>query len=638
MHNVASFLKNRQLPLFASLFLLCVLVWGSSLTFDFVLDDHALIVENPTVKDVGFLHYHGTHGIYPPMTPRQANYWRPLFMGTLMADYALWHLNPVGFHLTNLLLHFLNVGLVYLLVLRLFGRERLAFAAAALFCVAPVHASVVSYISGRADLLAALFVLLSLMAFLSWRTTRRLGWYRISLACFVLGLLARENALLLLLLLPLVRSVRDRKEVSRRQRRLELAGFIAVGLLYVLARQHLFLEESLGRLGQAHLPWGLTLLNVVNVLCRYVRLIVWPHPLLPMRTTQWVLQPTPLLFACGLLLVFILAAAASSFIKKKSAWTLGILWTFLCLVPLIRLIDSFPERGAAMAENWLYLPLIGLCLTLALFMVRLKKAYPVFLTAAVLYGGVFAFHEAAIWKNDTALLERRQIYRGSTPDIAFQRGALLLRQGRTREALEVYARMLDDKTDAWRAAHQLGAIYRLRGEPKTALAFFERSVRLNPRNAAGLTQIASLRHALGEEAGMLKALNRSLEVYPFYPASYIVAGNWYLGKQEYPQALKAFTKAAALDPDKADGYVGAAVCLGQLGRLDDARRHVERALRRARLSAQDLKNLGAVLANMGRFEEAIGLWKRGLRLEPADGEMRAFLASAQAAIKTRTKI
>ncbi len=638
MQKIASLLKNRQTFLFASLFLLTVFVWGPSLSFDFVLDDHALIVENPTVKDIRFLHYHGAHGIYPPGTPHQANYWRPLFMGTLMADYILWHLNPVGFHLTNLLLHFLNVWLVYLLVLRLFKRERLGFAAAALFCVAPVHASAVSYISGRADLLATLFVLLSLIAFLSWQATRRLRWYRISLACFALGLLARENALLLLLLLPLVRSVTDQGQASRRQRRLELAGFIAVGLLYVLARQHVFLDERMGRLGQAHLPWGLTLLNVVNVLCRYIGLIVWPHPLLPMRATEWVLGPTAPLIACGLIFFLFLAVTAWLFVKKKSAWTLGILWTFLCLIPLIRLIDSFPERGAAMAENWLYLPLIGLCLTLALFMVRSKRAHLVFLTAAVLYWCVFTFHEAAIWKNDTTLLQRMQRYRVPAADIAFQKGALLLREGRAGEALAVYARMLDDKANAWRAAHQIAAVYRLRGEPETALAFFERSVRLNPRNAVGLTQIASLRHTLGDEVGMLEALNRSLEVYPLYPASYIVAGNWYLGKQEYPQALKAFTKATALNPDEANGYVGAAVCLGRLGRLDDARRYVERALRRARLSAQDFKNLGAVLANMGRFEEAIGLWERGLRLEPADAEMRAFLASGRAALKTQTKI
>ena len=630
MQKIASLLKNRQTLLFASLFLLTVVIWGPSLTFDFVLDDHALIVENPTIKDVRFLNHHATHGIYPPMTPRQANYWRPLLMGTLMADYAVWRLNPVGFHLTNILLHFLNVWLLYLLVVRLFKRERLAFAAAALFCVAPVHASTVSYISGRADLLATLFVLLSLISFLNWRLRRRPGWYRISLACFALGLFARENALLLLLLLPLVRSVTDQAATSRTQRRLELAGFIAVGLLYVLARQHVFLGESLGRLTEAHLPWGLTFLNVVNVLCRYIRLIVWPHPLLPMRTTEWVLQPTAPLIACGILLVLTLAGTAWLFIKKKSAWTLGILWTFLCLISLLRLIDSFPERGATMAENWLYLPLIGLCLALAFFMIRSRWVHPVFFTVAVLYWGVFAFYESTIWKNDTALFQRMQRYQAPAAGISFQQGALLLREGRLREALAVYAGMLDDKTNAWRASHQIGAIFRLQGEPEKALAFFERAVRLNPRNAVALTQIASFRLALGDEAGMLRALNKSLEVYPHYPASYIVAGNWYLGKQEYPQALEAFTQAIALDPDEADGYVGAAVCLRRLGRLDEAHRHVERALRRIRLSAEDLKNLGAVLANMGRLEEAVALWERGLRLEPADGEMQAFIASARA--------
>jgi len=630
MQKIASLLKDRQTLVFASLLLLTVVLWGPSLTFDFVLDDHALIVENPTVKDIRLLPYHATHGIYPPMTRRQANYWRPLFMGTLMADYAVGRLDPVGFHLTNVLLHFLNVWFLYLLALRLFKRQRLAFACAALFCAAPVHASAVSYISGRADLLATLFILCALIVFLKGRADKRPGWYGISLACFALGLFSRENALLLLLLLPLVRSVTDQTAIPRRQRRLEVAGFICVGLLYVLARQHIFIEENIGRLGQAHLPWGLTLLNVVNVLYRYIRLLAWPHPLLPMRTTEWVLQPTVPLIACSICLVLILAGSAWSFIKKRSAWALGILWAFLCLIPLLRLIDSFPDRGAAMAENWLYLPLVGLCLALASFMVRSRRGYAVFITVAIFYWGVFAFHESAIWKNDTALFQRMQGYQAPADDISFQRGALLLREGRLREALAVYAGTVDDTAGAWRAYHQIGVLYRLQGEPEMALAFFERAVRLNPRNAVALTQIASLRLALGDEEGMLEALNKSLEITPLYPASYIVAGNWYLGKQQYPQALEAFTRATTLDPDEADGYVGAAVCLGKQGRLDDAYRHVQRALRRARLSAQDLKNLGAVLANMGRLEEAAALWERGSRLDPSDAEMRAFLASTRA--------
>ena len=84
-------------------------------------------------------------------------------------DHKVWGLRTFGFHLTNLILHLLNGILIYLILLKLFSDPKVAALASFLFIVHPLHVPVVSYISGRADLLSLLFILLSVFLFLEDR-------------------------------------------------------------------------------------------------------------------------------------------------------------------------------------------------------------------------------------------------------------------------------------------------------------------------------------------------------------------------------------------------------------------------------------------------------------------------------------
>jgi len=132
-----------------------------------------------------------------------SGYIRPTVVLTYLTDFTVWGLNPIGFHLTNVLLHAFNAALVGALaaaLLRRCGgevdRELVALGSVA-FLALPCHSESVSWISGRTDLVASAFMLLAILAHVTFLETRRHSLVMGSLAMFALALLSKESAVVL---------------------------------------------------------------------------------------------------------------------------------------------------------------------------------------------------------------------------------------------------------------------------------------------------------------------------------------------------------------------------------------------------------------------------------------------------------
>lgn len=123
-------------------------------------------------------------------------YFRPLFLASLLADHAVWGLRPFGFHLTDVLLHLGVVAALYYLLRELVpGRRATAWFGALLYGVMPFHTTVVGWVSGRTEQLPALAMTVGLWAWLRFGRTRAWGYYALSMATMVVGLLGKENAI-----------------------------------------------------------------------------------------------------------------------------------------------------------------------------------------------------------------------------------------------------------------------------------------------------------------------------------------------------------------------------------------------------------------------------------------------------------
>ncbi|TAK08083.1 hypothetical protein EPO44_03070, partial [bacterium] len=176
------------------------LFYTNSFANFFVWNDWTLIIENFLIKDWRNLPEIFTSAFWKPLVGEPSQIYRPLLSLSFMADFAVWGLNPWGYHLTNTLFHILNSILIYFLA-RVYVPAIPALMATLLFAVHPIHTEAVTYISGRGELIMTFFLLSGVLVFL--KSEKRTSWlfYLVSLPLFFFALLTKETAVIFPLLL-----------------------------------------------------------------------------------------------------------------------------------------------------------------------------------------------------------------------------------------------------------------------------------------------------------------------------------------------------------------------------------------------------------------------------------------------------
>ncbi|WP_338864665.1 tetratricopeptide repeat protein [Myxococcus stipitatus] len=177
--------RAKWLPL-----LLVALAYANAVRGTFVWDDHSLIEEQSLVRELAPLPDYFTRMFWSDSLSVSRGYYRPLVTLGYAVEYALWGGAAEGFHLTNLLFHLVVVAWVFLLCRRAGASPWGAAVGAAAFGVFPRLTESVAWISGRTDVLAALFMLASLLVYRPSQSSRR--W--LSGALLLLGLLCKEVA------------------------------------------------------------------------------------------------------------------------------------------------------------------------------------------------------------------------------------------------------------------------------------------------------------------------------------------------------------------------------------------------------------------------------------------------------------
>ena len=369
--------------------LLCLGTYANSLNSGFIFDDKALIVNNPFVKsqklpaeilkkDI-FEHWVGKASF--------ALMYRPMQVLSYWLDYKIWGLKTFGFHLTNIILHLLNGILIYLILLKLFSDLKLAAIASFLFIVHPLHVSVVSYISGRADLLSLFFILLTVLLFLN-------DLYTLSVFSGIFALFSRENALVLLLLIALMIVFKKAKKNY-----LLILPFIFLDLLYLALRLSLFGFSGMATHGQG-MVFSLRILNCANIGLEYVFLLIFPFNLHFFRVTPFISG----LFEFKTILIIFLSSAVLFLTwrsRKNKIILFGFFWFLIGLIPAFLLMDGFLKfNQAVMAESWIYPASAGFFLIASFLVLKFNKYGLLICAALILYFGSLTIHNNYLWKDD----------------------------------------------------------------------------------------------------------------------------------------------------------------------------------------------------------------------------------------------
>jgi hypothetical protein len=404
-------------------------------------------------------------------------------MASFALDRACWGGAAWGFHLTNLVAHAAVAWSVGELAVVLGAGAPAALASALLFAAHPVQTEAVTYVSGRTDVLCALFALAGLLA---WRHARRPidGWAIATAGAFAAALLSKEVAVLIPLVLLLPGS-HPARPAPAPVLPLAVAGgwlawFVATGPATVSA------SRLAGRLPA-----------IAGVGLEYVRLLLWPNDLHLERfvaVTGWSAAAA----LAAWLGVAVVAAMLLWAARRAPGGAVLLAIAAAAYAPVSGVVPVYPavaDRVLFAAEHFLYLPLAGLVpLSVGAWPAAGRRAAPVVVGLLLITWGLVTIDRNRDWRDEETLFRQTLAFNPPTARVWYNLGNLRLAAGDLDEAEGLYRAALARAPGDAAAHWNLAIVLQRRGRVAGALRHYQEAARLDPRLGA----------ALGTEEGALR--------------------------------------------------------------------------------------------------------------------------------------
>ncbi len=340
-------------------------VYVKVLYADFVYDDIGFIVNNKAIQNFSSLSKFFTDpNIF---TGSQVNggakNWRPVASLVFAVEYKLLGAHPFGFHLISIILHLINVVLVYFLIKKITDNSGIAVMVTSLWGLHPTLTEAVSWVSNQSSLIFLGFFLLAVLTILYYKERKNNFLLWISYLFFAVSLLTKETALGGIFIIPFIFAVSLKQQGTSGFRRVftNCFPFVLIGLAYFYARYTI-----IGALGDHALRGSFleNLMLVPAIFYQYIRLICYPVHLL-LDYSNFPLPQSmadPRVIAGFLSAIFLAAIVYLGLKKSRYTFVIGVVWFLAFLSPVLQIIPFQDIVG----ERFLYAPLIGFFLALIL--------------------------------------------------------------------------------------------------------------------------------------------------------------------------------------------------------------------------------------------------------------------------------
>jgi Flp pilus assembly protein TadD len=589
--------SEREIAL--GLVLAVVVVFAHALYNEFVQwDDPINLVNNPSFRGLGWAQ------IRWMFTTTLMGHYIPVTWLTFGLDYVLWGMEPSGYHLTNLVLHTINVVLFYYLALRLLVRAlpwattleiRAGAALAALFFgIHPLRAESVAWATERRDVLSGLMFLASVSCYVAstqwegWKRRRRLT---AALLFFVLSLLSKSitmtlpAALLILDFYPLRRLGHSPREwFGRAGRRvlLEKVPFLAVALIgayvsYWAVAHHDFFTST------QQYPLLSRLALALYSICFYIGKTALPLGLSPLYELPAKVDILDSQFAFAGIAAGLMTVALLALWRKWPAGSCAYVYYVVVITPVGGLVHA----GFQLAhDRYSYLSCLGFALLAggipallgrararAKLEPRLLRLVTAAIVAWVVVFGALTWDQVRVWRSTESLW----VHAATTePECAICQnnyGALLVNGGNSRAGILALANSLAVRPDREKAYGGIGLALIQLGRVVDAEPYLRRALAMDQYDVGLLNNLSISLIRQGKFAEAIPYLRRALVLDPVNMRARANLGASLAGIGQVDAGLREFHRAAAQDAYAEEPRIGLVNAYLQKGDVVEARKH-----------------------------------------------------------------
>lgn len=623
----------------------------------FVYDDVSTIVENRLIKDWKNFPTLFTHDYFK--YSGELTY-RPIVTLSYFIDYSLWHVNPMGYHIVNVLLHATNVTLIYFLILLISRRSAIyypqkkndrtscggiALLTCIFFAIHPLVSEVVNSVSFREDLITTAFLLTSFSFFLLYKETsikkNTATFPAVALVTYFFALLSKESAIVLPALIFFFELLFHEREgavsctagipdehrdippqfgsynqtpkevftlykaISKIILRPTFLGYIGVSIAYLVLR-FFILHNPNEKIAYPEGSFLVNMLTVTKVLGRYITSIFLPLNLNADYHVLFIKTPLSLSFLIPLFMLISIAIIATRLRGKATGQQL-------------RFPTNNRGKKAPLQKNY---PLM--LFSILWFFVSILPVMNIIPLANImadryLYLPIpgFCIFISTVLVNAKKALK----YPIIISLLLLYVFITITRNNIWRDEFTLWYKSSQSPFCSFTTYNNLGTQYNKKGYPDTALHYYQKSIQ--KAREVGFVHYATVYYNAGnvfEKKGLiqqaLSAYKKAIQIKPDYKEARNNLGKVYFTLGHYDDALTEYNNAIAIDPDFPYAYNNLGVLYNKLGRQDEAASAYKKALSQDPQYGDAYYNLGNIYEAKKQYDLALEAYKSAIKFNP----------------------
>jgi len=525
-----------------------------TLSFGFVYDDNASIVSNAAIRSFrSFAQAFQSSSVL--------HIYRPLTVLWMCANYALFGLRPMWWHLATLALHVLVTYLVFVVTNELVKDRSTAFIAGLLFGVHPAHVENVAWVSSVNDLLMSALLLGSFVVFLHYRKGEGKNRLVLSVALFSAALLAKETAVVfpvLILVYSWLFAAENSGAWQRAAKSIRASvAFFCVLVVYLIARSLALRSGDTGT--AAVISWTTIALTWPSILWFDVRHLVLPTALSEFYPSGYVAFPGLWTFIVPATLLVTITTAVLFWISRLKDAKVALFacaWMLLAIVPTLYLRALTPEDF--LHDRFLYLPSFGFVILVALAIRQLPGSltqtgsFTAQLAAVVLLavaGMVGTFSNQLPWASDVLFFENGLKFVPDSSNIKDNLADALIARGRSAEAIRLYQEVLERDPRFWRSNYNLGHVLLNAGKNREAEEYLTRAVQIDGSDSDQFIFLAVAQWRQNKLADAVRNGELAIARSPLSPGFHNILGMILNASGDRDRAFSEFKQELANHPE-----------------------------------------------------------------------------------------